>query len=269
VLAALPAAFSRAGRRLREADPWPQFLAVWMAIPVAVFSMSQSKLPGYILPAIPAAALLAADYTMRAQQQAAEPLGKVLPWLHALAAALVLAFALASPTLLLLASGRMALLVAAAAGLIIFFGVALTLRLQGLRALRFVTLVPVLVGLAFLIHVAAPAIELSQSARPVARELARMEAQPLPVALFHVRRELEYGLAFYRNQAMHSYERGEVPPEDHLLVAGVGSLPELQLLLPARRFSRVGGFPSQQLDFLWVSTPATDHAGDHAPGHSH
>jgi hypothetical protein len=43
-------------------DSWPLFLLIWMLVPVLFFSASQSKLPGYILPAVPAAALLVAEY---------------------------------------------------------------------------------------------------------------------------------------------------------------------------------------------------------------
>ncbi len=43
-------------------DSWPLFLLVWMLVPILFFSVSQSKLPGYILPAVPAGALLVAEY---------------------------------------------------------------------------------------------------------------------------------------------------------------------------------------------------------------
>ncbi|MGZ7053490.1 MAG: glycosyltransferase family 39 protein, partial [Candidatus Angelobacter sp.] len=43
-------------------DSWPLFLLFWMLVPILFFSASQSKLPGYILPAVPAGALLAAEY---------------------------------------------------------------------------------------------------------------------------------------------------------------------------------------------------------------
>src|SRR5271157_288537 len=43
-------------------DSWPLFLLIWMLVPILFFSASQSKLPGYILPAVPAGALLAAEY---------------------------------------------------------------------------------------------------------------------------------------------------------------------------------------------------------------
>ncbi len=44
------------------ADWLPSFLLLWTVIPVVFFSVSRSKLPGYILPAIPAAAVLTADF---------------------------------------------------------------------------------------------------------------------------------------------------------------------------------------------------------------
>jgi 4-amino-4-deoxy-L-arabinose transferase-like glycosyltransferase len=48
-----------AGSRLRL------FALAWMLVPVAFFSLSGSKLPGYILPALPGAALLAGDALAR------------------------------------------------------------------------------------------------------------------------------------------------------------------------------------------------------------
>lgn len=49
-----------AGRRLRAEDRDQLFLALWMALPVLFFSLSSSKLAGYILPSIPPAAILIA-----------------------------------------------------------------------------------------------------------------------------------------------------------------------------------------------------------------
>jgi 4-amino-4-deoxy-L-arabinose transferase-like glycosyltransferase len=48
-----------AGARVRV------FALAWLVVPVAFFSISGSKLPGYILPAVPGAALLAAQGLMR------------------------------------------------------------------------------------------------------------------------------------------------------------------------------------------------------------
>ncbi|HVP09035.1 MAG TPA: glycosyltransferase family 39 protein [Burkholderiales bacterium] len=46
-------------RKLRD-DPWPAFLAVWLLLPLAVFFLSRSRLPLYVLPLFPPLALLIA-----------------------------------------------------------------------------------------------------------------------------------------------------------------------------------------------------------------
>ena len=53
-----------AARKLRrqDADVLNIFLLIWMVVVVAFFSISQSKLPGYILPAIPPGILLLTNY---------------------------------------------------------------------------------------------------------------------------------------------------------------------------------------------------------------
>src|SRR5258708_4171434 len=43
-------------------DSWQLFLLIWLVVPVIFFSASQSKLPGYILPSMPAGALLVSEY---------------------------------------------------------------------------------------------------------------------------------------------------------------------------------------------------------------
>ena len=53
-------------RRTWTASP-SIFIACWMLFPVAFFSLSQSKLPGYVLPAVPAFALLLAHALARIQ----------------------------------------------------------------------------------------------------------------------------------------------------------------------------------------------------------
>ena len=61
--------------------------------PLLFFSISQSKLPGYILPAIPAGGLLLAEY-LRGTWNGSEPVAKGLVVLHALLAGLLIVPAL-------------------------------------------------------------------------------------------------------------------------------------------------------------------------------
>src|SRR5882724_5171238 len=53
------------------------FACCWLVVPIAFFSISQSKLPGYILPAIPAGAVLLADYLHRHLEHE-QPVSKLL-----------------------------------------------------------------------------------------------------------------------------------------------------------------------------------------------
>lgn len=66
-LAAVWKSCSRLAAKLRggetqTASPLRIFLAAWMLVPLVFFSLSGSKLPGYILPAVPAAILLTAEF---------------------------------------------------------------------------------------------------------------------------------------------------------------------------------------------------------------
>ena len=233
------------------------FLLLWAAVPVIFFSFSESKLPGYILPSLMPLALLLAEWIYR--KKAAEDRGSLgLVLGHAAAAGVLLGAVLLSPTLV--AGGKPSGTAVGVAGITaaaIFVAIAVSLRTQGLRWLRFVTLAPVLLALAFLLRVGASTLDSSLSARPIAAAIARLEAHPAPLAVFRVRREVEYGLSFYRDQKIESYDRGEVPAVDHLVVAKAGSLAEVQKAVGGRRVSYVGGFAPQGLDFYWISPGMT------------
>jgi hypothetical protein len=64
-------------------------------------------------------------------------------------------------------------------------------------------------------------LDRSYSARPLANRLAAIAPASETVAVFRVRRDIEYGLAFYRNHQVVNYEETGVPDEEHLLVARV------------------------------------------------
>lgn len=231
---------------------WRAFLLLWIAVPLVLFTISRSKLPGYILPAIPPCALLLAGWL---RTRIAERASRAKAIAHALVCGLLLGGALLAPYFIVrLHPPSQAAAIAAVAGAVIAMAMAISLRWQGLRILRFVTLVPVVLGLAFVLRVSAPVIDRAQSARPVANELSRLDTGHAPLAAFNVSRELEYGLDFYRNQPLLRYERGEVPAGDHLLIARSGSEPQLDPFLGGRRLSHVGSFAPQRLEFYWVSS---------------
>lgn len=248
------------GREARAtADGLPVFLLLWSAVPVIFFTFSVSKLPGYILPCLPAGALLAAEYWWR-KLRAERGTGFALAAVHSALAALMLALVLLAPSRLLrVTPSTQAATIAAVAGAVIFAAMLVTLRARGLAMLRLVTLVPVVLALAFIVRVVAPVVDATQSARPVARELDAIDKGKSPLAVFDVRRELRYGLNFYRNQPVEAYDQGRIPPADHLLVARAGTEEQLHALAPGRRFSHIGQFRAQHLEYFWVSAAGLHH----------
>jgi len=130
----------------------------------------------------------------------------------------------------------------------------LTLRTRGYRMLRFATLVPLLIAYALVMRGTAPMINVLESARPVQSTLSLTElGQAADVAVYDVPRSVEYGLGFYRNHKIASYERNEIPSGNHLVVAAAGSKTELELRLKGRRVTHIGGYAPQHLDFYFVS----------------
>ena len=236
-------------------DALSAYLVIWLAVPVLFFSISQSKLPGYILPALPAGTLLVAEYLRRhIDDEGKSSLALVI--LHAIVAAapvvpaLMIGYLITQHHLLWGKGTEIAIVVA----LILAGGIAFTLRSKfGLRMLRFVTLIPVVVAVGALLKIGAFQADETLSARPLAKQLAQMETKPMPVAVFGARRETEFGLAFYRNQVISRYEMCDIPSEEHIVVAPSGSKDGLSALVPGRRVSYLGTFQPQNLDYYWVA----------------
>ena len=228
------------------------FLAVWLLLPIIFFSFSQSKLPGYLLPAIPAGTILLADFIRRREDAGDKP-NTWVALLHAMLSAAMLAAALVVPFKLLKVDlTRPALMVAVVLALTAILALWLSLHNQGYRVLRFITLVPVVIAFSLVLRGTVPIVNILQSARPVQSAIASLGEVPT-IAVYDVPRSLEYGLAFYRNQPIRSYERNEIPSVDHLVVAASGSQTELQYRLPGRSVTRLTGFAPQHVEFYLVS----------------
>jgi len=237
------------------------FACCWLVVPVAFFSISQSKLPGYVLPAIPAGALLLTDYirdhlAQNLEQADAAPVPRWLIIVHALCAAAPIVPALLIAYLITqhrLPGGR-PMLVALAIAFVLCAGIALTLvRKSGLRMLRFVTLIPVVLTVGAVLKLGSVALDQTLSARPLSQEIAAVEIRRLPLAVYHIRRELEYGLTFYRNQLTFNYDWGSVPPQEHLVVAPENSQAEIMKLAAGRRVSYLGHYAPQHVDYFWIA----------------
>jgi len=233
------------------------FACCWLVVPVIFFSFSQSKLPGYILPSIPAGAILLANYLRR--QSAQDDQGNVstgLVLLHALLAAapvvpsLLIAYIVTERRLPAGPPKWVALAVAFA----LYTAIALTLvsRLR-LRMLRFVTLIPVILSVAAVLRWGATSIDQKLSARPLAIAIAGVEMHQLPLAVYGISREMEFGLTFYRNQTAMRYESGTIPAEEHLLVAPATWKVNVAKQTAGRRVLLLGHYAPQGVDYYWVA----------------
>ncbi|MFB3916688.1 MAG: phospholipid carrier-dependent glycosyltransferase [Terriglobales bacterium] len=242
------------------------FLLLWGALPVIFFSFSGSKLPGYIVPSLPAFAILAADYVRRKLQKA-DRINRTVLLLHSLVASALLGGALLTQYFVAHVHPPVqAIVLAATATMVMFVAMFLTLRRQGLKLVRLATLTPVIVGLAFTLRVSGPTLDAYLSARPVVREVNRIDQHKATVAGFNISRETEYGLAFYRNRPVPRYERNEIPTEDHLLITRAGSEKDAATLLPGWRLANVGEFAPQRLEFDWIWSHSLPGANP-SPGH--
>jgi 4-amino-4-deoxy-L-arabinose transferase-like glycosyltransferase len=238
-------------------DGLSSFLFLWIVVPIIFFSISRAKLPGYILPAIPAAALLTADYIHRLK---AVP--RLLTALHALLCAMLLVGALMAPFAMVKQAPPQSLQIGmAVTGAVIAVMVLLMVRREGVRVLHFVTLVPTILAVAFLLRPAAATIDRTQSARPINQSLTELGVTASePVATFNVKRQVAYGLDFYRNQPISHYEQegpldmpSGIPAGMHVVVAREGSLGAVQAAVGNRQVLPLGAFPLQRLEFFQVS----------------
>lgn len=245
-------------------DSWTLFLLIWMLVPVLFFSASQSKLPGYILPAVPAGALLVSEFITGRRSRSSASDDKRFSPLFAVAhgamcgALIFVAVSAASVAAThRLAWERSTYIDAVIAAVIAFaIGVALLSR-HGVRLIGRVTMFAVVVSVAAVIRFAAPVIDATQSARPIAESIQGFSREQVPVALYHVHREQEYGLEFYLNRAAEKYEDGKIPAEAHVLVAAHGSQDQgsqvdVAKIVAGRRVSYLTSIPAQKLELYWV-----------------
>jgi len=237
------------GQQQGTDDRLQHFLLLWIVLPIVFFSISRSKLPGYILPAIPPTAMLTAAYLHRRQT-----LPRLQLMAHSLLCGLVLAGALLAPWVLskepLTAQARTTTIVATGviATLVLVF-----VRRGGVRFLHFATLVPMVLGMGFLLRPAASAIDQAVSARAVDAHMREMGIKDTPIAVSN-KREVEYGLNFYRNQHVLNYEQDAMPDSAFVVVAKEGHEPQVQARMELRKVTLLGSFPPQHVEFFLVSS---------------
>jgi 4-amino-4-deoxy-L-arabinose transferase-like glycosyltransferase len=236
----------------RAGDAFPEFLVLWALFPIVFFSLSGSKLPGYILPSIPPLTILTADYLNRIQR---DGLPRWLLLSHAFLCALLVFVLVLAPqhmkyeTLVPSAGWLVVAFVAAACmgGLVV-----LIIRRWGIRQTRNATLIPVLATLIFLLGFHGKDLDLNYSARPLAAEIKRHAPDIKLVAVEDVKRDMDYGLAFYWNEPLVHYSSDGVPKEQHLLVIRASDSEALNRWLAGRVYEPLFLYDAQGLEVYKV-----------------
>jgi hypothetical protein len=258
----------------RPGDAFPEFLVLWALIPVLFFSFSQSKLPGYILPSIPPITILTGDYLFRRRKPGLNRwilLGHavvcgtmtmtvlLLPWFVAHGSAMPPVPAIAAATLAATGAGLLILIVTRGFGVAwlrpatCWILVVLVLFIYGMGPFFGI---PEVSATKRVIHL----LDRTYSARPLAEKLAEAEPAGETVAVFRVRRDVEYGLAFYRDREVVNYDEDGVPDEQHLLVARIqgrhgvdlDTQMALEELLEGRQHQQLFSWPEQGLEVYLV-----------------
>jgi 4-amino-4-deoxy-L-arabinose transferase-like glycosyltransferase len=234
----------------RAGDAFPEFLVLWAIFPILFFSLSGSKLPGYILPAIPPITILTGDYLNRVRRVG---LPKWLLIAHGFMTALLTFVLLLCPQYMVYQrmippASTLLFAFAIAAG----FGIAVVVLTKqfGLQWIRPLTLTPIMVLLFFLLHTNGWLLDENYSARPMAAQIQKMAPNVPLLVTHHIRRDTDYGLCFYRNQPLRHYLQEEsatekqsvisgIPNEEHILVLRTADSASLARLLPNRSYTRL------------------------------
>ena len=258
-------------------DAFPEFLVLWALLPIVFFSLSQSKLPGYILPSLPPITILTGDFLFRSR---AKGLQRWVLLGHALLVGVVTAAVLLLPWFVPHGWKQMppvhASVVAGVSALSAVVLILLVVQRWGVQRLRTATCGVMVVLLLFLYGAGPffgiPAVAASKrtmemldryySARPLAERIATIVAPSETVAVFRVRRDMEYGLSFYRNHEVTNYDEVGVPPEEHILVVRVAgkngvdlrSQAALQEYLEGRHYEQLFSWPEQELAVYLVGS---------------
>lgn len=237
---------------VRAGDAFPEFLVLWAALPILFFSFSGSKLPGYILPSIPPLAILTGDWLFRMRRRG---LPKWLLIAHATTTGFVTFVLLLCPQYMVYAKivpAARTFAWTAALGFLTALAIFFVVRVFGVQRLRAITLVPLVGCLYFLLEVNGRLLDLNYSARPLAREIVRAAPEAHEVAMLDVRRDMRYGVSFYRNQAVDRYREDGVPEEEHVLVVPTKEAAVLPQWLPGRIYQQLFLYPTQGLSVYRV-----------------
>jgi 4-amino-4-deoxy-L-arabinose transferase-like glycosyltransferase len=214
------------GRRAACRDPRRLFLLAWLVFGMVFFTAATNKLPGYLLPLLPAAAALMGLALHEAQAAHAGP------WL-ACCALLLVAFPVAARMLpAALATGLLkAPLPAFQAVWLLAVGVVAAVWLLEGRGRRLAAVLAIAAGAAagavYLKFVAAPELDQTVSARALWREIS---ARANEVCVGQIERNWRYGLNYYSGRPL---PECSLEPKPWRVLQSPGQRPNLAAAPPA------------------------------------
>ena len=232
----------------RAGDAFPEFLVLWALFPIVFFTFSKSKLPGYILPAIPPITVLTGDYLNRMRRNG---LPNWLRWSHAALCAVMIFVVVLAPQHMVyntLVPSRGWLISASVAAILVFFTVSKTIQIGGIPHVRNATIFPVFAAMVFLLGFHGKELDLNYSARPLVRQMQMQAPDAKYIAVHNVRRDIVYGIAFYRNAEPIDYARDGVPEQVHLLVIPANQSSQVPKLVNGRVYVPLFLYESQGLE---------------------
>ena len=226
------------------------FAACWALFPIVFFSFSQSKLPSYILPAVPALALIAAISANRAFQRSRADAIILSAGIGATGIALAAVFLHATHKLPFTEMGD-AVSLLSKASLAIAIMVAAAILYAGIN--RNLRLVVILTGLSAAVTLEAantavlPALDPYISARPHAA-FFQNDLHPDRIFTYELRRAWSYGLAFYFHR-----EISEWSPQDPDAALVLTSREGLKKIVKAGRFRSAEEPPARGIIYVPVA----------------
>ena len=206
---------------------WPQrrpsdatLLALcWIVFCLVFFSISKSKLPGYILPAVPPIALLLSRVYVRLVPQEGRTFRLLL-----LTGTIVSILAAALVWSIPFTASRINARAATGAGwVLLLFGIANLLLAskrnakQGSFAPSSLGVLPILAILLFFNHLAPLFLPWDLSGKTIAQELRAARIPPEQTYVAAMRRGQQFSLSFYLNQEIQSWDSDQ-PKEGYLLL---------------------------------------------------
>jgi 4-amino-4-deoxy-L-arabinose transferase-like glycosyltransferase len=184
------------------------FFACWIAFTILFFSLSQSKLPGYILPAIPPIFVPLSSSVAKMVEGGTKIGSRLAGWTGV---SLVFASPLAATGIGAFPYPQHTLTFA-----VTFVGGALTVGLAFMRRPRaaFLVIVVLITSIVVLANLTVlPQMDAQISARPLAEQLLQANPEDGDIAIYDIPRPWHFGLNFYLGRDLPQWTAGSGDPK--------------------------------------------------------